>query len=266
MKRQYDIIQNGYRKWKQAIRSTKIKRVGRGSGGEYRGGGSQEHDFLHDDPNIIEIEEEINWSDIIGAIREETQLLEMGPDPNEGNERGDVLQISNGEIPREQQVIPRWSSSSSSDSKVEHVQTREITRPGDDVLSVLDVNSNGRLPHKEGPFEDSLEYSFITNSPKNGNREGFTDENFPPSRFVTERAAHGVKLRTTDRRVRSVGSYPPHPVPSLGEMWDDDDRQRRRTNEGWESPERSNGTLSATIDLQITTEQMKSIAMKYNAL
>jgi hypothetical protein len=263
MKRQYDIIQVGYRKWKQVMRSTKIN--GGRSVGRYGEGVYREH-WSQDDLKITEIDDEINWSDIIGDIREEVHLLEMGPDQEAMEEKRGIL-VSNQECELEQRVIPRWSSSSSA-SKVEpsrdHRSAEKVTlttpRTGDDALSVVDVNYSEK-PRERG-LDDSLEYSFITTSP-NGNREPSKDEihHYPPnSRAGARREDQTPRLRT-----RIGVSYPP-PVPYLGEVWHSEHSHQRR-DEGKQMMDDHNGrSVSATIDLQITTEQMKSIAMKYNAL
>ena len=112
------------------------------------------------------------------------------------------------------------------------VKTVHPYRENEDVLSLLDdpmiTRTRGGVP------EDSLEYSLISTSPI------MHRDVAPVDRVINDR---GVCDRHDDSIHRHVNRRSQLSF-SLG----------------------SGSSLSATVDLQITTEQMKNIAMKYKAM
>jgi hypothetical protein len=297
LKRQYDFIQSGYRKWKKAMRSVTL-RGGNGTGKNFFGS-SRQDDSSVDEMQIFEIDEEVNWSDIIGDIREEIHLLDMGSEVEvevesvDENDGPHLLRIKNQDVG----YLDRDTNGKNEKKRVtsklnqrealvsERIRGKSAThrdgdRESEDVLSILDDPMATRTCGGAGDVpEDSLEYSMISTSP-------VLDRDVPSGRFRNSHREfnfHREQLplqKISSRRSQSADTSPALlPVASSkGEIFqseesrksfnkkvddEDDFAFKSRYNDNHSHRDSS---LSATIDLQITTEQMKSIAIRYKAM
>jgi hypothetical protein len=273
LKRQYDIIQSGYRKWKKALRSMNLR--GGGGGGlvneknifESTRRGRREDDWMAADDmqQIFEIEQEVNWGDLIGGIRDEIHLLDMGSGSESGSDQENHLRlIGNQEIgDRKRGVVLRKGDRI-------HLKTADGDRENEDVLSILDAPMMTRS--REGVPEDSLEYSLISTSPVVLSHQSshhdipLLDRMRDEQRELTHHHYHPPSQRSQPA-ITSSSSLLPVPFSRGGEINRGEVHHKLTMLGDYDKFKIGSGSdLSATIDLQITTEQMKTIAMKYKDL
>lgn len=234
MKRQYDVIQLGYRKWKKYLRSIKL------SGSR----GFQLHDDYSDGVNIPEIDEDIDWGDLVEEIREDVRLLEMGPNDDQDDRM--VIKASHK------------ASQYESQKKITAHPTAENYLPTNDEEEILSIADG---PRQRG--DDSLEYSLISTSPA-GNQIATINLEKENYLFNRERkSSHGYPtILPPSTSKPEIGIMYPPPIPPMENTL----KHRLSSESKPESSPSSSNLITTTIDLHLTTEHMRNIAMKYHAL